>query len=159
MDNEPTVRILVTEVLEDLGYTAIEASDGPAGLKVLRSNVRIELLVTDVGLPGGMNGRQVADAARVGRPSLKVLYITGYAENAVVGNGHPAGTTRNLSVTKPGPARSRFNCWHHPITTAEIDPTRTLNNAFAALQTCRSSPWQTIDRGRHAVHGLAPYEL
>ena len=88
VDDEPTVRMLVTEVLEDLGYTAIEAGDGTAGLKVLRSDVRIDLLVTDVGLPGGMNGRQMADAARVVRPALKVLFITGYAENAVVGNGH-----------------------------------------------------------------------
>ncbi len=55
---------------------------------MLRSNRRIDLLVTDVGLPGGMNGRQVADAARERRPGLKVLFITGYAENAVVGNGH-----------------------------------------------------------------------
>ena len=47
-----------------------------------------DLLVTDVGLPGGMNGRQMADAARVTRPALKVLFITGYAENAAVGNGH-----------------------------------------------------------------------
>jgi CheY-like chemotaxis protein len=52
---------------------------------VLDSNARIDLLITDVGLPGGMNGRQVADAARVSRPSLKVLFITGYAENAVIG--------------------------------------------------------------------------
>jgi len=74
--------------LEDLGYAAIEAEDGPSGLKVLRGGARIDLLVTDVGLPGGMNGRQMADAARVLRPGLKVLYITGYAENAVVGNGH-----------------------------------------------------------------------
>ena len=88
LDDEPTVRMLVTEVLEDLGYTAIEAADGPAGLKVLRSDVRIDLLVTDVGLPGGMNGRHVADAGRAVRPGLKVLFITGYAENAVVGNGH-----------------------------------------------------------------------
>ncbi|MGX5776271.1 PAS domain S-box protein [Methylorubrum zatmanii] len=88
VDDEPTVRMLVTEVLEDLGYTAIEAADGPAGLKVLQSDVRIDLLVTDVGLPGGMNGRQVADAGRVLRPGLKVLFITGYAENAVLGNGH-----------------------------------------------------------------------
>ena len=50
--------------------------------------MRIDLLVTDVGLPGGMNGRQVADAGRVVRPGLKVLFITGYAENAVLGNGH-----------------------------------------------------------------------
>ncbi|MCJ2088508.1 ATP-binding protein [Methylobacterium sp. E-005] len=88
VDDEPTVRMLVTEVLEDLGYTAIEAADSQAGLKVLQSDVRIDLLVTDVGLPGGMNGRQMADAGRVSRPDLKVLFITGYAENAVVGNGH-----------------------------------------------------------------------
>ena len=88
VDDEPTVRMLVTEVLEDLGYTAIEAADGAAGLKALQSDVRIDLLVTDVGLPGGMNGRQVADAARVARPGLKVLFITGYAENAVLSHGH-----------------------------------------------------------------------
>ena len=88
VDDEPTVRMLVTEVLEDLGYTAIEAADGAAGLKVLQSDVRIDLLVTDVGLPGGMNGRQVADAARVHRPGLTVLFITGYAENAVISHGH-----------------------------------------------------------------------
>ncbi|GJD94053.1 hybrid sensor histidine kinase/response regulator [Methylobacterium iners] len=88
VDDEPTVRMLVTEVLEELGYTAIEAADGTAGLKVLQSDVRIDLLVTDVGLPGGMNGRQMADAGRVARPKLKVLFITGYAENAVIGNGH-----------------------------------------------------------------------
>ncbi len=55
---------------------------------MLQSDVRIDLLVTDVGLPGGMNGRQVADAARVARPDLKVLFITGYAENAVLSHGH-----------------------------------------------------------------------
>lgn len=88
VDDEPTVRMLVVEVLEELGYAAIEAADGPAGLKILQSDTRIDLLVTDVGLPGGMNGRQMADAARVGRPDLKILFITGYAENAVVGNGH-----------------------------------------------------------------------
>ncbi len=87
IDDEPAIRMLVTDVLSDLGYVSVEAADGVAGLKVLRSDVRIDLLVTDVGLPGGMNGRQVADAARVLRPDLKVLFITGYAENAVVGNG------------------------------------------------------------------------
>jgi CheY-like chemotaxis protein len=65
----------------------IEAADGPAGLRILESNARIDLLITDVGLPGGMNGRQVADAARVSRPDLKILFITGYAENAVIGRG------------------------------------------------------------------------
>ena len=88
VDDEPTVRMLVTEVLRELGYAAIEAADGASGLRVLQSDARVDLLVTDVGLPGGMNGRQMADAARVGRPDLRVLFITGYAENAVVGNGY-----------------------------------------------------------------------
>ncbi|MBP1180382.1 ATP-binding protein [Methylobacterium sp. PvR107] len=87
VDDEPTVRMLVTEVLEDLGYTAIEAADSGGGLRVLHSDVRIDLLVTDVGLPGGMNGRQMAEAGRVKRPGLKVLFITGYAEAAVFGKG------------------------------------------------------------------------
>ena len=82
------VRGLIVEVLTELGYRAIEASDGPAGLEILRSPRRIDLLITDVGLPGGLNGRQVADAARIRRPGLKILFITGYAENAVIGNGH-----------------------------------------------------------------------
>jgi CheY-like chemotaxis protein len=76
------------EVLEEAGYVAVEASDGPSGLKILQSDARIDLLVTDVGLPGGMNGRQVADAARATRADLKVLFVTGFAENAVIGNGH-----------------------------------------------------------------------
>jgi CheY-like chemotaxis protein len=99
IDDEPTIRMLIGEVLADSGYAVIEAPDGPAGLKVLESNARVDLLITDVGLPGGMNGRQVADAARVSRPDLKVLFITGYAENAVVGNGRLA---RGMFViTKP----------------------------------------------------------
>ena len=93
------VRMLVTEVLEDLGYQAIEAADGPAGLEVLRSDARIDLLVTDVGLPGGMNGRQVAEAARLVRPSLNVLFITGYAENAVLSHDHL--NARMHVLTKP----------------------------------------------------------
>ncbi|MBI0534726.1 response regulator [Roseomonas sp. KE2513] len=87
VDDEPTVRMLVIEILEDLGYAAIEASDGRSGLRILQSSMRIDLLISDVGLPGGMNGRQMADAARIGRPELKVLFITGFAENAVVGHG------------------------------------------------------------------------
>ncbi|RYH66141.1 MAG: response regulator, partial [Alcaligenaceae bacterium] len=71
-----------------LGYHALEASDGPAGLDILDSRQRIDLLITDVGLPGGMNGRQVADAARVRRPDLKVLFITGYAESAALSPDH-----------------------------------------------------------------------
>jgi CheY-like chemotaxis protein len=87
IDDEPTVRMLMVEVLEDVGYTVIDAHDGASGLKILRSEARIDLLVTDVGLPGGMNGRQLADAARQTRPALKVLFVTGYAENAAIGNG------------------------------------------------------------------------
>ncbi len=88
VDDEPTVRMLVVEMLEDLGYIALEASDGPAGLKLLQSGVPVDLLITDVGLPGGINGRQLADAARLTRPALKVLFITGYAESAIIGHGH-----------------------------------------------------------------------
>ncbi len=87
VDDEPSIRMLVTEVLQDLGYVALEAADSVAGLQALRSNARIDLMITDVGLPGGMNGRQLAEAGRMSRPGLKVLFITGYAENAVIGNG------------------------------------------------------------------------
>jgi signal transduction histidine kinase/CheY-like chemotaxis protein len=88
VDDEATVRMLVTEVLEDLGYTTISAADGPAGLAVVRSDTPLDLMISDVGLPGGMNGRELADAALSLRPALPVLFITGYAENAVVGHGH-----------------------------------------------------------------------
>ena len=88
IDDEPLIRMLVVEALEENGYQVMDAGDGPSGLKVLGTAPRVDLLITDVGLPGGMNGRQVADAARVQRPDLKVLFLTGYAENAVVGNGH-----------------------------------------------------------------------
>ncbi len=86
VDDEATIRMLVTETLEELGYAAIEACDGPSALRILQGDDRIDLLVTDVGLPG-LNGRQLADAARVPRPSLPVLFITGYAHNAAIGNG------------------------------------------------------------------------
>ena len=87
VDDEPSVRMLVVDVLTDMGYATVEAADGAAGLKVLQSGARLALLVTDVGLPGGMNGRQMADAARGYRPDLKVLFITGYAECAARGDG------------------------------------------------------------------------
>jgi CheY-like chemotaxis protein len=86
VEDEPVIRDLIVEVLQDLGYRALEAADGPAGLKILQSRQGIDLLVTDVGLPG-INGRQLADAARETRPQLKVLFITGYAENATLANG------------------------------------------------------------------------
>ena len=89
VDDEPTVRLLIADVLDDLGYRVIEAADGPAGLAMLRSDARIDLLITDVGLPGGLSGRQLAEAARAGRPGLKVLFVTGFAEQAVRGEGTP----------------------------------------------------------------------
>ena len=68
VDDEPTVRMLITDVLLEAGYAVLDAEDGKSGLAALKSKDRIDLLITDVGLPGGMNGRQLADAARVGRP-------------------------------------------------------------------------------------------
>jgi PAS domain S-box-containing protein len=88
VDDEPTVRMLVGDTLSELGYKGIEAADAASGLKVLESDVKIDLLITDVGLPGGMNGKELADKARKHRPGLKVLFITGYAENAAITNGH-----------------------------------------------------------------------
>jgi CheY-like chemotaxis protein len=88
VDDEPTIRMLVVEVLKDLGYCALEADDGASALRIIHSDLRIDLLVTDVGLPNGMNGRQLAEAARGARSDLKVLFITGYAENAVLSHGH-----------------------------------------------------------------------
>lgn len=87
VEDEDGVRSLAVELLRDLGYTVQEASAGAAALKVLSQDASIRLLFTDVGLPGGMNGRQLADAARAVRPDLKVLFTTGYARNAIVHHG------------------------------------------------------------------------
>jgi PAS domain S-box-containing protein len=86
IEDESVVRGVILEMLVGNGYRALEAVDGPAGLKILRSDRRIDLLVTDVGLPG-MNGRQVADQAREIRPGLKILFITGYAESVAISDG------------------------------------------------------------------------
>ena len=82
VEDEPTIREVVAEALTEQGYHVTTASDGAAALDVLASRARVDLLLTDVGLPGGINGRQVACAAREARPTLKVLYMTGYAEGA-----------------------------------------------------------------------------
>jgi len=87
VEDEPAVRIVIVEVLSDLGYTVLEAHSGQSAMRFVQSHARIDLLLTDVGLPGGMNGRQLADAAREHRPGLKVLFLTGYAASAAVGNG------------------------------------------------------------------------
>ncbi len=87
VDDEPTVRMLVEEALAGLGYHLLTAEDGVQGLAMMNALPRIDLLVTDVGLPGGINGRQLADAALGRHPHLKILFITGYAESAVIGKG------------------------------------------------------------------------
>jgi CheY-like chemotaxis protein len=87
VDDEAMVRMLVLDALEDAGYASLEAQDGASALEILRSNVKVDLLITDVGMPN-MNGRQLADEARALRTDLKVLFITGYAENAVINHGH-----------------------------------------------------------------------
>src|SRR3546814_16025837 len=88
VDDDPIVRLFVGELLGELGYGAIEASDGAAAVDLLRSDVRIDLLVTDIGLSGGMNGRQVADEARARRPALPILFIPGTAA-ALAGTDPP----------------------------------------------------------------------
>lgn len=87
VDDEPTIRMLIADVLREAGYRILLATDGPSATKIVESGAHFDLLVTDVGLPGGMNGRQIADYARLGRPDLRVLFITGYVENAAVGDG------------------------------------------------------------------------
>jgi CheY-like chemotaxis protein len=82
------VRMLITDALTDAGYLILEASEGHSALKLLQANPQAALLVTDVGLPGSMNGRQLADAARSVRPDLKVLFVTGYAGTAAAGGDH-----------------------------------------------------------------------
>jgi CheY-like chemotaxis protein len=86
VDDEPILRMLISEVLEEQGYVAIEAGDAASGLRLLQSDKRIDLLITDVGLPGGMDGRQMADAALQRRPDLRVLFITGYTDAATSGD-------------------------------------------------------------------------
>jgi len=92
------VRETIVEVLGELGYRALEAEDGLAGLETLRGPGRIDLLVTDVGLPG-LDGREMAERARAARPGLKVLFITGYAGKATFGDGRSDPSTQ--LITKP----------------------------------------------------------
>jgi hypothetical protein len=86
VEDEAVVRAVVVEMLRDQGYQVLEAIDGPAGLAILQSDQPIDLLLSDIGLPG-LNGRQLADQAKVGRPALKVLLMTGYAESAAMTDG------------------------------------------------------------------------
>ncbi|MBV6288290.1 ATP-binding protein [Pseudomonas aegrilactucae] len=83
IDDEPTLRLLLKEVLQQEGYEVVEAVDGSSGLAACQALERIDLLITDIGLPGGFSGRQVASALRQQRPEQKVLFITGYTDVAI----------------------------------------------------------------------------
>jgi CheY-like chemotaxis protein len=83
VEDDAAVRILITGVVEELGFRYLESSDAPHAMTILRTDARIDLLLTDVGLPI-MNGRQLAEFARESRPEIKVLFVTGYAETAAV---------------------------------------------------------------------------
>ena len=87
VEDDDDVRAYTTGVLRELGYVVLEAPNGRAALDMLSRHPEVRLLFTDVGLPGGMNGRQLADAARARHDKLKVLFTTGYARNAIVHDG------------------------------------------------------------------------
>ncbi|MDB5911779.1 MAG: hybrid sensor histidine kinase/response regulator [Ramlibacter sp.] len=86
VEDDAVVRSLVIDVLFSLGYRTLEAADGAAAMRILQTPQRIDLLVTDIGLPV-MNGRQLHEAAARTRPGLRVLFMTGYAENAALASG------------------------------------------------------------------------
>jgi PAS domain S-box-containing protein len=98
VEDDSSVRLLIGEVLRELGYSCVEAIDGKAALSVLTSNTRLDLMISDIGLPG-LSGQQLAATARQHRPDLKILFVTGYAH-------HAAGAEQLLGpgmamVTKP----------------------------------------------------------
>jgi CheY-like chemotaxis protein len=78
VEDEADLRMVIADLLKDIGYTVLTAADGAAGMDIVDSQSRIDLLISDVGLPGSISGRQLADAARQRRFDLKVLLITGY---------------------------------------------------------------------------------
>ncbi len=87
VEDEEAVNRFGCEVLREQGYRVIAAGDGPAALRLLESEPRIDMLFTDVVLPAGMNGRQLADAVRQSRPDIRVLFATGYTRNAIIHHG------------------------------------------------------------------------
>jgi CheY-like chemotaxis protein len=99
VEDEQDVRAYTKEILRELGYRTLEAATGHGALQILQAHPEIRLLFTDVGLPGGMNGRQLADMARGRRSDLKVLFTTGYARNAIVHNGRLDPSVQ--LITKP----------------------------------------------------------
>ena len=87
VEDDPGVRVYTEEIVRELGYEVFAASNGAEALRQLERHPEVRLLFTDVGLPGGMNGRQLADEAVARQPGLKVLFTTGYARNAIVHHG------------------------------------------------------------------------
>ena len=87
VEDDPDVRIYTVEMVSELGYQVLSAADGITALRLLEAHPELRLLFTDVGLPGGMNGRQLADQRPAARPGMKVLFTTGYARNAIVHHG------------------------------------------------------------------------
>jgi len=99
VEDEVLVRLVVVDALEDEGFEVLQAGNGPEAVEMLKSGARIDLMLTDVGLPKGMNGRQLAEVARGLRPTLKVVFATGYDEGAV--SGHAALPDGHEVVRKP----------------------------------------------------------
>lgn len=91
VDDEAAIRMLIVDVLQEQGYICLEAGDTATALAIMRSSPMIDLLITDIGLPGGGSGRQVAEAARARWPGLKVLFISGYADAEAMTNHLDAG--------------------------------------------------------------------
>ena len=87
VEDDEALRAYTTEILTELGYRVLEAPNGAAALEILERDADVDLLFTDVVMPGGMNGRQLADEAVRRRPGLKVLFTTGYTRNAIVHHG------------------------------------------------------------------------
>ncbi len=99
VEDEPIVRALVADALQEVGHSVLEAGDGSSALDLIRSGQKFDLLVTDVGLPG-LNGRQLADGARAVEPGLKVLFVTGYAHDK--GDGTSGWLRPGMEIiTKP----------------------------------------------------------
>lgn len=87
VEDDPLVREHTVNLIETLGYKVFAAKDGQTALDLLGRNAPIDLLFTDMVMPGGMNGRQLANAAQLKIPQLKVLYTTGYSKDGIVSNG------------------------------------------------------------------------
>ena len=99
IDDEVALLAIIADVLEESGFRVLTAADGPAGLEIIRSSQPLDLLITDIRLPKGMNGREVALAARTTRPDLKILFMTGYA-GSVFESNEPLASGMEV-MTKP----------------------------------------------------------